>query len=129
MRSVLSRCSGVVFLFLAILMTGMVNFADRVSGADVRVAAVGTSRPLYVAPNTSNPHMTPLPREAQARCPGGQLVFLSRACGCNGACCLCSRENRFLNHCTCRCEATPSPCVQGHSAGNPSAARPRSPRD
>jgi hypothetical protein len=100
-------------------MTGMAHFADRVSAADVRVAAVGASRPIYTTPDAAKPHMTPLPKVAQARCPGGQLVFLSRACGCNGACCLCSRETPYLNQCTCRCEANPSPCARGHSAGNP----------
>jgi hypothetical protein len=67
----------------------------------------------------AGPAMSVLPRTAQARCPGGQLVFLSRACGCNGACCLCSRQAPYLNHCTCRCEAAPTPCPQGHSAGRP----------
>jgi len=42
-------------------MTGMVRFADRVSAADVQVAAASHSR-LYTAPDTANPHMTPLPR-------------------------------------------------------------------
>ena len=118
MSNVLSRSSSALFLFLAILMAGIVHLADRVSGADVGVATLGASRPLYTT-DTARPHMTPLPRVAQARCPGGQLVFLSRACGCNGACCLCSRETPYLNHCTCRCEANPSPCARGHSAGNP----------
>ena len=119
MRNVVARSSSVLLLMLAVLLTGIVQLADRVSAADVRVAALGASRPLYTAPDTAKPYMTPLPKAAQARCPGGQLVFLSRACGCNGACCLCSREARYLNHCTCRCEAVPSPCAQGHSAGNP----------
>ena len=111
MSDMIARTSRVLFLFLAVLMTGMVHLADRVSGADVRVAAV--------TPDTAKPHMTPLPQVAQARCPGGRLVFLSRACGCNGACCLCSRETPYLNHCTCRCEAVPTACARGHSAGNP----------
>ena len=119
MFSVAAKSSGALLLFLAALMVGMAHFTDRVSAADVHVAAVNAYRPLYTAPDTAKPHMTPLPRVAQARCPGGQLVFLSRACGCNGACCLCSRETPYLNHCTCRCEANPSPCARGHSAGNP----------
>ena len=113
MSDMIARTSRVLFLFLAVLMTGMVHLADRVSGADVRVAAVGAT------PDAAKPHMTPLPQVAQARCPGGRLVFLSRACGCNGACCLCSRETPYLNHCTCRCEAVPTACARGHSAGNP----------
>jgi hypothetical protein len=119
MSSVAVKSVGLLFLFLAVLTTGIVRFADRVSAADVQVAAASASRLLYTAPDNAKPHMTPLPRLAQARCPGGQLVFLSRACGCNGACCLCSRETPYLNHCTCRCEANPSPCARGHSAGNP----------
>jgi len=119
MSSVAAKSSGLLFLFLAILMTAMVHFTHRVSAADVQIAAVGASRPLYTAPDAAKPHMTPLPQIAQARCPGGRLVFLSRACGCNGACCLCSRETPYLNHCTCRCEAVPTACARGHSAGNP----------
>lgn len=119
MSNVVARCSSVLLLLLAMLLTGFVHLADQVSAADVRVAALSGSRPLYLAPDTAKPNMTPLPKVAQARCPGGQLVFLSRACGCNGACCLCSRQTPYLNHCTCRCEAQPSPCAQGHSAGRP----------
>lgn len=119
MSNVVARSTSVLLLLLAVLAMGIVHLADRASAADVQVAALGASRPLYTAPDTAKPYMSPLPRAAQARCPGGQLVFLSRACGCNGACCLCSRETPYLNHCTCRCEATPSPCAQGHSAGRP----------
>ena len=119
MSDVLARYPRALLLLLAIFLAGVVHFADQASGADVRVAGLVGSRPLYAAPDTVKPNMTPLPRMAQARCPGGQLVFLSRACGCNGACCLCSRERPYLNHCTCRCEESPSPCAQGHSAGNP----------
>ncbi len=82
----------VLFLLLAAMMA-TVHFADRASSADVRIAIAGPSGPLYAAPDAARPHMTPLPRLAQGRCPGGQLVFLSRACGCNGACCLCSRQS------------------------------------
>lgn len=120
MRKVVARCPGVFLLLLATLLSGLVHLADKGFAADVRVAAVGASRPLHVAPEiAAKPDMTPLPKMAQARCPGGQLVFLSRACGCNGACCLCSREAPYLNHCTCRCEQVPTPCAQGHSAGRP----------
>lgn len=118
MSSVLAMSSRVLFLLLAAMMA-TVHFADRASSADVRVAAVEASGRLYAAPDAARPHMTPLPRLAQARCQGGRLVFLSRACGCNGACCRCSREMPYLNHCTCQCEANPSPCARGHSAGNP----------
>jgi hypothetical protein len=116
----LNRLAGLcgALLVLALLMTGAVHLVDAAHGGDVRVAALESARPLIKVPEPSNP-MTPLPKAAQARCPGGQLVFLSRACGCNGACCLCSRQAPYLNHCTCRCEATPSPCQQGHSAGRP----------
>jgi hypothetical protein len=118
MCSVLAMSSRVLFLLLAAMMA-TVHFADRASSADVRIVIAGPSGPLYAAPDAAKPHMRPLPRLAQARCPGGRLVFLSRACGCNGACCRCSRETPYLNHCTCQCEANPSPCARGHSAGNP----------
>lgn len=105
-------------LVLALLVSGAGWVIDAAYGGEVRLAALESSRPLFKVPEPTGP-LTPLPKAAQARCPGGQLVFLSRACGCNGACCLCSRQTPYLNHCTCRCEATPSPCAQGHSAGRP----------
>lgn len=115
-----ARCRNALLLLLAMLIAGSAFTAGQASGAEMRLAALGANRPLHVAPEiAANPNMTPLPKMAQARCPGGQLVFLSRACGCNGACCLCSREAPYLNHCTCRCEALPTPCAQGHSAGRP----------
>lgn len=109
---------GKALLVLALLMSGMGPLVSAAHGGDMRLAALENSRPLFRIPEPTGP-MTPLPKVVQARCPGGQLVFLSRACGCNGACCLCSRQAPYLNHCTCRCEATPSPCAQGHSAGRP----------
>lgn len=66
-------------------------------------------------------NMSTLPKTAQMRCPAGQLVFLSTACGCNGACCACSQGARYLNHCTCRCEQAPPPpasCRFGFSVGS-----------
>lgn len=57
-------------------------------------------------------------KTAQARCPAGQLVFLTNACGCNGACCACSAQVPYLDHCSCRCSATPpTTCNRGFSAG------------
>jgi len=114
MFSLISRSGVALVLFLAIAMTAMLHLADRASAAGQQIAGVSAS-----TPDTATPRMTPMPRMAQGRCPGGQLVFLSRACGCNGACCLCSRQTPYLNHCTCRCEAVPTPCARGHSAGNP----------
>jgi hypothetical protein len=120
MRNVLARCASVLLMLLAVLLLGPVQPTGPASAADPQLAAASGMRPLYAAPEAvAKPDMTPLPKKAQARCPGGQLVFLSRACGCNGACCLCSREAPYLNHCTCRCEAVPTPCAQGHSAGRP----------
>jgi hypothetical protein len=69
----------------------------------------------------SRQNMSTLPKTAQMRCPAGQLVFLSTACGCNGACCACSQGARYLNHCTCRCEQAPPPpasCRFGFSVGS-----------
>ena len=119
MSNTIARISAAAFLFLAIVVAATGHVVDRVSAADAQVAGLPASTPLSAVPEAAAPRMTPLPRMAQGRCPGGQLVFLSRACGCNGACCLCSRETPYLNHCTCRCEANPSPCAQGHSAGLP----------
>jgi hypothetical protein len=115
-----NRLSGLLraLLVLAVLASGAAAFVGTAYGSDVRLAALEGVRPLFRVPEVEGP-MTPLPKAAQARCPGGQLVFLSRACGCNGACCLCSRQTPYLNHCTCRCEAVPTPCAQGHSAGRP----------
>jgi hypothetical protein len=57
-------------------------------------------------------------KTAQARCPPGQLVFLTNACGCNGACCACSAQMPFLDHCSCQCQDKPPPsCNRGFSAG------------
>jgi hypothetical protein len=69
----------------------------------------------------SRHNMSTLPKTAQMRCPAGQLVFLSAACGCNGACCACSLAQRYLNHCTCQCQQAPPPagaCRFGFSVGS-----------
>jgi hypothetical protein len=106
-------------LLLAMLAAGAAQLAHAVSGGDTPLS-LASFGPVSVAPGAAvKPNVLRPPQSAQARCPGGQLVFLSRACGCNGACCLCSRQTPYLNHCTCRCEAQPSPCAQGHSAGRP----------
>ena len=103
-----------LLLFAAMLLAGTVQLARPVSGADVRVSA------LVVEPGARGVRSsTPKQQMTQFRCPGGQLVFLTRACGCNGACCACAPNMRYLNHCTCRCEAVPTACTKGHSAGNP----------
>ncbi len=57
-------------------------------------------------------------KTAQSRCPPGQLVFLTNACGCNGACCACSAQAPYLDHCSCRCSPNPpTTCNRGFSAG------------
>jgi len=57
-------------------------------------------------------------KTAQARCPPGQLLFLTSACGCNGACCACSPQAPYLDHCSCKCSPTASTtCRIGISAG------------
>jgi len=123
MANVLDRPWRAIFLALAMLVASAVHLADRASGAGLEIAALfkdGAAVSVLGAAKLAAPsQMTPLPQMAQARCPGGQLVFLSRACGCNGACCRCSRQTPYLNHCTCQCEAAPTACAQGHSAGNP----------
>jgi hypothetical protein len=89
--------------------------------AEVQTASLnqGAAAPQVRAAPGQN--MSTLPRTAQMRCPAGQLVFLSTACGCNGACCACSQGARYLNHCTCRCEQAPPPpasCRFGFSVGS-----------
>ena len=110
---------GRAFALLAMLVMGIAQLTDAASAADTPVPGLVGFGPLSILPDVVRPNVLRPPQLAQARCPGGQLVFLSRACGCNGACCLCSRQTPYLNHCTCRCEAAPSPCAQGHSAGRP----------
>jgi hypothetical protein len=106
-------------LALALLLAGWAQAADAASAGDLPRLSPVSYGPVSVVPGPVKPNLLRPLQSAQARCPGGQLVFLSRACGCNGACCLCSRQTPYLNHCTCRCEAQPSPCAQGHSAGRP----------
>ncbi len=106
-------------LVVALLLAGCVQVAGTASAGDVSGLSPVSYGPVSVVPGPVKPNLLRPLQSAQARCPGGQLVFLSRACGCNGACCLCSRQTPYLNHCTCRCEAQPSPCAQGHSAGRP----------
>jgi hypothetical protein len=115
MSSTLVRLPRLLLLFAAMLLAGTVQLAGPVvSGADVRVSA------LVVEPGVRGMRSDiPKQQMTQFRCPGGQLVFLTRACGCNGACCACAPNVRYLNHCTCRCEAVPTACTKGHSAGNP----------
>ena len=114
MSSTFVRLPTLLLLFAATLLAGTVQLAGPVSGADVRVSAlVGEPGVRGMRSNIPKQQMT------QFRCPGGQLVFLTRACGCNGACCACAPNVRYLNHCTCRCEAVPTACTKGHSAGNP----------
>jgi len=70
------------------------------------------------APASQPSNMSAWLKTVQARCPPGQLVFLTNACGCNGACCACSAQAPFLDHCSCRCSATqPTSCNTGFSAG------------
>jgi len=115
MSSTLVRLPRLLLLLAAMLLAGTVQLAGPVvSGADVRVSA------LVVEPGVRGVRSNiPKQQMTQFRCPGGQLVFLTRACGCNGACCACAPNVRYLNHCTCRCEAVPTACTKGHSAGNP----------
>jgi hypothetical protein len=91
------------------------------AAAETQTASLGeraTPPALRAQPQRS---MSTLPQTAQMRCPAGQLVFLSAACGCNGACCACSLAQRYLNHCTCQCQQTPPPagaCRFGFSVGS-----------
>ena len=114
MPSKLVRLPRLLLLFAAMLLAGTVQLAGPVSGGDVRVSAL-------VEESGARGVRSDIPKQqtTQFRCPGGQLVFLTRACGCNGACCACAPNVRYLNHCTCRCEAAPTACTKGHSAGNP----------
>lgn len=93
-----------------------------VAAAETQTASLGERAAppaVRVQPQRS---MSTLPQTAQMRCPAGQLLFLSSACGCNGACCAaCPQGARYLNHCTCRCEAAPpaaAACRFGFSVGS-----------
>lgn len=67
---------------------------------------------------TGSANMSAWIKTAQSRCPPGQLVFLTNACGCNGACCACSAQAAYLDHCSCRCSPNPpTTCNRGFSAG------------
>lgn len=109
-------------LLLAVLLTAGVRHMEAAQAGDVFLASLsadGLSAGIATPAEKPGAAMSRLPKTAQFRCPGGQLVFLSRACGCNGACCACTGNARYLNHCTCRCEPAPTPCAKGHSVGNP----------
>ena len=113
MSNALTRLSRLLILFAALLLAGTVQPAAPVAAAETQIAALAEQ----AAPQQRS--AAPQQKMSQFRCPGGQLVFLTRACGCNGACCAYAANARYLNHCTCRCEAAPSSCSKGHSAGNP----------
>jgi hypothetical protein len=88
--------------------------------ADVRLASLHEDAAAPQANRTEKRSMTPWPRMAQVRCPMGQLVFLTTECGCKGACCNCSANARYLNHCTCQCSTNPpsaGACIKGFSVG------------
>jgi hypothetical protein len=115
----LRRVPELLLLFAAMLLGGIMLLGGPVSAADVAAPASAEAGAPAVRPNGAKRQMSPRVETAQFRCPGGQLVFLTRACGCNGACCACAANARYLNHCTCQCEAVPTPCTKGHSAGTP----------
>jgi hypothetical protein len=122
MTKAMARASVGLMLLLAVLLTGATRHADVALAGDVFLASLsddGLTAGIATPVEKPGAAMSRLPKTAQFRCPGGQLVFLSRACGCNGACCACTGNARYLNHCTCRCEPAPTPCAKGHSVGNP----------
>ena len=95
------------------------------AAAETQTASLNERAAAPDARASPQQNMSTLPKTAQMRCPAGQLVFLSTACGCNGACCACSQGARYLNHCTCRCEQAPPPRPPAAS-GSASAASSRS---
>ena len=121
MRHALSAAWVLVCLFVLAGLTVAVA-----PGLGVALAGDGQVASLQENAATSgvrgaSQNMSTLPKTAQMRCPAGQLVFLSTACGCNGACCACSQGARYLNPCTCRCEQAPPPpasCRFGFSVGS-----------
>jgi len=110
--------AGVLFLVAGFMQLAL---AGPSIGGEARLAGVSGPSTLprlteKFAPKAGD-DMSPWLQPVQARCPAGQLVFLTSACGCNGACCRCSAETPYLDHCTCRCSATPpSECRTGFSA-------------
>jgi hypothetical protein len=116
--------SAACILACLILLSGIARVAllpiGEAWGAETQVASLqeqGASGPIGAADKS---RMTPRPQTAQARCPSGQLVFLTTECGCRGACCNCAANARYLNHCSCQCSPNPPPagaCMKGFSVG------------
>ena len=120
MRYVVSAACILACLFLTFSFARLALPGDGAWAADVVVASVQEGSAPSQAGKSAEPRMTPWVRSAQARCPSGQVIFLTNECNCKGACCNCSGNERYWNHCTCKCSATPPPpgsCMKGFSVG------------
>ena len=120
MRYVVSAAWIVACLFLTFSFARVALPGSDARAAETVVASVHESGAPSQAGKSVEPRMTPWTREAQVRCPSGKILFLTRECNCNGACCNCGANARYLNHCTCECSANPPPanaCMKGFSVG------------
>ena len=116
--------SAALIVSCLLLITGAALVAllpiGQALGADMQVVSWRENDAVRQANRTEKRNMTPWSRTAQVRCPMGQLVFLTTECGCRGACCNCSANARYLNHCTCQCSPNPpsaGACIKGFSVG------------
>ena len=106
MRYVVSAAWIVACLFLTLSFARVALPGEGAWAAESVVASLQEGGAPSQANRSAEPRMTPWNRSAQVRCPSGQIVFLTRECGCNnGACCKCSANERYLNHCDCKCSA------------------------
>ena len=108
-----------LFLLTAVTRVGLMP-GGQALGAEVLVAGLQEDGAAGQVSKTDKRNMTPWSQTAQVRCPSGQLVFLTTECGCRGACCNCSANTRYLNHCSCQCSPNPPPaaaCMKGFSVG------------
>ena len=120
MRYVVSAACILGCLLLTLSFARVALPGGEAWAAETVVASVHEGGAPSQANRGAEPRMTPWAREAQVRCPAGKIIFLTRECNCNGACCNCSADKKYWNHCTCECSASPPPaaaCIKGFSVG------------
>jgi hypothetical protein len=117
---IIAACILACLVLLSGLTRPALSPVGEARGAETQVASLEAQEASRQIVDTGRSSMPARTQTAQARCPGGQIVFLTRECGCNGACCNCSANVRYLNHCTCQCSPNPPPpgsCMKGFSVG------------
>lgn len=119
-KSVIAACLLVCLILVGGIWHLVPQFVAAAWSGEPQVASLQENGAVNRTDQANKPIMTPWTRTAQARCPSGQLVFLTSECGCRGACCNCAANARYLNHCTCQCSPNPPPpgaCMKGFSIG------------